>query len=326
MENKIEALIENNLTKKELVQGIKSIIEKKMCLDYNESDQSYTGELSIERGDCISDKLIVEIMKSSNPIEDFYEKLNEIFCDSDMYEFDFIFETIESNFELEFENKDASYSDYQDDISDWCYEHISFSIPYDNYLKQDVKCDIILDTGDGNYDFNKNNLFNYYSDDYEENDIDEETMKYSSLVWLMKQQSYAENEIKMFIKTEDCNEDKFLQSIYDESNNTTTSMNAVSFFVTMSLEDLIDFQETKNENKNKSILIKSSTLCGLYDPWCGAGGILDIKLKNDIVIPIEYIDSILPDGCRGYGIDDIYGMCSSFWKEKGFKIIEKECM
>ena len=112
-------------------------------------------------------------------------------------------------------------------------------------------------------------------------------------------------------------------------------MNALSFFVKLSLKEALelhelvnDIQFTKNgyvkisdgKEATSEITLAKETACGLYDTWNGAGSMLEIKLEKDVVLPLKYIDSASPDGCRGYSISSIYGVCGSFWTNGGLTI------
>ena len=64
-----------------------------------------------------------------------------------------------------------------------------------------------------------------------------------------------------------------------------------------------------NELKEK---VKDA-VCGLYDTWNGAGSVLEIDLEKDVVLPLKYVSSSLPDGGRGWSVANVYGVCSSMW-------------
>ena len=77
----------------------------------------------------------------------------------------------------------------------------------------------------------------------------------------------------------------------------------------MTLVDLIDYLE-----EPKDIVLDKYTNCGLVDFWNGAGGMLDICLNKEVIIPKIYVN-ISIDGGHGYSIRSIYGMCSTYWKD-----------
>jgi hypothetical protein len=78
----------------------------------------------------------------------------------------------------------------------------------------------------------------------------------------------------------------------------------------MTIKELIEYKE-----KPYTIVMKKGTSCGLIDIWNGAGGVLEIELERDVEIPPDKVRSFNIDGGDGYGVDQIYGMSSSFWTE-----------
>ena len=55
-------------------------------------------------------------------------------------------------------------------------------------------------------------------------------------------------------------------------------------------------------------------MCGLFDPWSGAGSTLDLELEHDVVLPIELVHEITPDVCLyRYGVDEVYGLVGMAW-------------
>lgn len=296
---------EKTLTQEQVVQRIKDIIDRKCYGLDAEGDVAYRGEIYADYRDELGSHSIKKIFASDTPRDAFEDLMFECY---DNCEWDYkseVLDTIKEHFDDEDERID--YDEYEDVIRDWVYEHVYFNWPYDHYLNQNVEVDIIVDTGDGNYDFTRNELFgcNYSKKGLKES---------SSLVWLMKQQGYTHEQIVDFIDNENLQDSKFLESVYTECLNTSTCMNALTFFVKMTLEECLDMIDKLREQKDGVIVLSKDTPCGLYDPWSGAGSVLEIELERDVELPIKYIDSAMPDGCRGYGVDDIYGMCLSFWK------------
>lgn len=130
---------------------------------------------------------------------------------------------------------------------------------------------------------------------------------------------------------------QFLESVLQESRNSTTHMNALTFCVKMPLEKAINIQEIINKEKehNKSydatercgnsfFILDKEVCCGLYDAWNGAGGLFEIQLKNDIELPLKYIHSMNIDGAIGYSLKSIYGMGDETWKDCVKEVVELE--
>lgn len=194
-------------------------------------------------------------------------------------------------------------------------------------MNQSVEVDIIVDTGDENYDYTLNCVYPHYNGIYGETVSNE-----SAIVWLSKQQGYTKTQLNKALRNGEHNGSKFLQSMRTEVLNCTSHMNALTLFIKMTLGecfDLIEAIEKDSINDEKSgyrtvqkrrgkgyITLSKNTACGLYDLWSGAGSVLDIVLERDVKLPLKYISTSKPDGCRGYGLSEIYGMCRSFWKGK----------
>ena len=291
------------LTKEQVIEKVKDIL-RDMCL--SEEGGYFTSEIYVDYRDEMSDETIKDIMEAEHPEEAFYDIMQEWEVDAYDYEFDALYREIRNRWDDE---TDGDFFDYKDDISDFLSEFVFFNLPYDHFLKQEVKVNIIVDNGDGNYDFTLNNLLN---SEFKEEGIPNE----SSLLWLVKQQGYSRQDLEKALYTDEKINSKFLESVYNEVYNTTSYMNALTFFVKMTLEELIEYKENKMD-----IVLSKNTSCGLYDAWNGAGSMLEIELEKDVVIPAELADPDL-EGCRGYGINDIYGMGNDFWTDTviGFKL------
>lgn len=206
------------------------------------------------------------------------------------------------------------------DVRDLICDCFYVNYPIDHYLRNtDVLVDIIVDAGDLNYDYSMNNIAGFYAGGVQED---------SGLLWLVRQQGYTKTQLKETVKACGKVESKFLKSVWEESDNTTTSMNALTFLVRMSLDrylelfDAIKAEEHLNRSYHPSerrgrgyIVLDKSTECMLYDPWNGAGGVIGIKLERDVRLSIRYIDSAKQDGCRGYSVRNIYGVSSALWDD-----------
>ena len=201
------------------------------------------------------------------------------------------------------------------------------NLPSKHYLGQKVCVDIIVDTGDENYDYVSNDMYPHYNGRIEDT-IPEE----ASILWLARQQGYKKRQLNSAMRHGEFFGSELLKSLRAEVHNCSTHMNALAFFVEMTVEQLFDLQEALKDNTKKDpplkkdeyrcvwerkgrrkIIIDKSAVCGLYDNWSGAGSVLDIKLEKDVVLPMKYISTALPDGGRGYGVASIYGVCSSMW-------------
>ncbi len=108
-------------------------------------------------------------------------------------------------------------------------------------------------------------------------------------------------------------------SIVEEIENTTSGMNAFTFFVKMDMEDFIKLYE----GNYSSITLKAGTSCGLVDFWYGAGSLLEVDLDKPVTLPKGTFNAVIDKANPyGYSVAEIYGMLSSFWKSNAVKINE----
>lgn len=276
---------------------IHNIINKHMGWLKKSEDGTYSHTVYVDYDDKLCNTQVKKIFNAQNVEEAFYEALDNFAFDAISDEETSILDTLKKHWA-----DCVEYKENEEFIREWVEANITLSFPYDHYLNEAYEFDIIVDTGDGNYDYTLNNLIGYYANN--QNIIEKE----SAILWLVKQQGYTEEQLKDTLFKEQNKDNKFLKSIYEEIENTTTSMNALTFAVKMTLKEIFDFK-----TKPKNLLLNKATNCGLIDFWNGAGGLFDIQLEKPVEIPSQFIQIHL-DGTRGYAIAEIYGMCSSAWK------------
>jgi hypothetical protein len=291
------------MTNEKIQSIVRDLIEKHAYL--TKKDDHYESDLYVDYQDQLSDDQILKICKADNKMDAFYDELEEFVRDSTWYAEDEVLAIVKDNWD---EEEYGGFIQFQDAITDYLREIVYFNFNYNHFLSQDVYVNVLVDTGDSNYDYTLNNFASYNASNDEE--IDEE----SSILWLVRQQGYTKEQLENAAWNGEYGGSKFLKSVHTELVNVSTHMNALAFFVTMTLQEYIDFSDSK-----QSLILGKDTSCGLYDCWNGAGGCLEIKLEKDVVIPHEYIEAHI-DGTRGYSIDEIYGMMNSFWTDtvKGY--------
>lgn len=280
-------------------QEIRRIIKKYLYIP--EKDGKLTIEVEVDRSAEIPKKDILKIVNTENPEMALYEYLDAIALGCYDEEEYYILDTIREKWN----DKIGDYKEYSEDIDEWVRENISLKFPYEHFLNQIVKVNVIVDTGDGNYDYTLNSFLR--------NGKLREVEDESSIVWLAKTHGYTKKEMIKAFEEENFKNSKFLESLYEECYNVSSGLNALTFFIGMELGEFI-----KQEKKGfGSIKISKETNCGLFDPWTGAGSLLDIELEKDLVIPKKYAEVDL-DGVRGYSVDDVYGgMGDDFWVRQG---------
>ena len=276
--------------------------------------------------DSISNIDIAELSEAENPRQYFEDKIADLYFDDTYWTVrDKLLETIQTHWDA----SEISIFECVEEIEDWLDEHICLEYPIDHFLKQRVCVDIIVDTGDENYDYVSNSFYPHYGA-RESDTIPNE----ASLLWLAKQQGYKKSQLNDAARNRIYHNSKLLESIRGEVLNASTHMNALVFFVEMTLDELISLWEAiKDNSKNdppledgsyrivdmrkgrKFVVIDKSVNCGLVDFWSGAGSVLEIDLEKDVRLPLRYISSALPDEVHGYSVKSIYGMDDSYWTE-----------
>lgn len=296
------------LTDAQVQQIIEEILAKHTRL--TKQNGHYEGEAYVDYRDELAESQLRDISnyEGENKLEYIYDLLQDVAIEAQDYEIDSLIKLVSTHWD---ENV-GCYAEYEEVIRDTIENIVQIIFPYEHYLNQTVYVNILVDTGDGNYDFTMNNFISYNST--EEEEIEDE----SSILWLVQKQGYSKEQLMKAVREGDYQGSNFLESIVDECINVTTHMNALSFFVKMTLEQFIDLTDNK-----KSITLGKNTACGLYDCWSGAGGTLEIALEKDITLPHDLIHPHI-DGARGYGIDSIYAMSRSFWTDSVLAITYEE--
>ena len=314
----------------EIKMAVKKIIEDEYGRISERDDGCFVYEMYADYRDEMSGETAAEILKSEDPMQKLEEKLDEWYFESQWeYESELLNKIDEH---LQESLTEEEYSELQDDeIREYMRDCIFFDYPRDHFLKQEFLVDIMMDTGDGNYDYVLNSVYPCWYGRQEDYHDDK-----AAIVWLAKQQGYKKREFRKAMNDGDiANPKGFLQSMRQELANLPSHMSTLTFLVKMTLRDLIQLNElirlqdrnghyydaTKNPYCGYIILDKD-TETGLYDPWQGRGSVFEIELEKDVRIPICFIRSALPDGGvkHEYSVSEVYGMCGSAWKETVKKI------
>lgn len=323
------------MTMEKFISRICEILEKNY-FDREENSECFTQEIYVDyRDKGLSEEKVAELLEHDNPKEAFEDMLSDWAIEAEDYEYPEMTGMLHKNMT---EEENDFWDEHEDEVRDWLQEHVSWYYDEKDF-RSEVRVNIMLDTGDGNYDFTKNNILNYYGTDGgygEEGEINE----LSPILWLAKQQG-KEEEVRKYVKAAYDNEevseaDKFTKSIIQELENICSHMSTLTFLVRMDLFDLFDLQKAikeeheviekegnhyhpYNSETRGTIVISKDTMCGLFDPWFGGGSVLEIELDKDVVLPIKFLwkAEVEKRGSSiGYGIDEVYGLIDSCWDGK----------
>lgn len=281
-------------------------------------------EVFADYNDKLSSPTLKEILQTPNPMDTFYEKITEWYGEeADSLEHGLVQHIIEK---LDEDRDDDFWAEHEDDVWEWVYEHTTVKLPCDHFLKQTVLVNILVDTGDGNYDFTLNTLR------YMDNTVDNK----ASMVWLAKQQGYTKSQLWKALSDGETNGDKFLKSIRREAVNQGSHLNTLAFLVQMTLEEVLELNrlvsyadsisgescDYSNRPYAGYIVIDKNTRCGFIDDFWGSGSLLEIDLQKDVRLPARFIHSAMPDGTTGcYSVREVYGTNEELWESGGVKRI-----
>ena len=310
----------NEITMKTMQARLKEIIK---TTQYPNNDGGI--EMYLDYRDTLSNETLYKIMTADNPKEYFVEWLSDCEMDDSLYYENQIEEEISKK--LSDEEKIFCLQN-RDELNDWFHDNYYFYYDAEHY-NETVKVNIMLDTGNCNYDFTRDNILNYCN--YYSNGGKD--LKDSSILWLARQQKKAgdlRKAIKKVLNGEDVYfDDKFIESTIEELENLPSHMATLTFLVNMKLFDYFDLRDAMAAEKelNKSyifeerkgkgtITISKDTMCGLFDVWSGGGSVLEIELDKDVVLPIKCIwKAEIETGKSqyGYSVDSVYGFVGSVW-------------
>lgn len=281
-------------------------------------------EIYADQSDELSQDNVTDIVNSNFPKEKLDELMDEWYRDSEGYVMNEVIAELMKNESI------AAFG--EDRVQDEVYEWVEVRYPYDHFLDSDVQLDLIIDSGDANYDFSLNNILNWYGLGGN-GSVDSK----SSLLWLAKSQRKAvafRKACKACFRNDsnyanrETDNDKFVESMITEAENDSCSSSCLVFLVSMTLRNYLKVQEKLKEEQNWDVdtpvnvrecesylTVGKTAICGLYDFIEGGGSCLGIDLAKDVKVPFSVISSLLPDGCRGYSVHSIFGNDDSDWKD-----------
>lgn len=309
---------------KDYTSAIKSVLDRESWLDKT-GDGTYEFEFYADYREELDDRTIMEILENDNPMDAMEELISDSYDDAicDVEE-EIVQRTVDK---LVKEMGGAERDELEQAVREYVEDNIEYILPYDHYLRQQIKTDVLLDTGDGNYDFSSNMAVERDANGEYQYSIPDE----ASLLWLAEQQGYSREQLLRAVNFGETDGSTFLQSVDNEMIEAPgQSLQTVTFLVEMSLADLLKINELlKKRDKDGphydtrlapdcgTLTLGKDTVCGLFDFISGGGSILEVELERDVVIPIKYIYRAVPDvNSPGfYSVDAVYGMCESQWKD-----------
>lgn len=287
-------------------------------------------EAYVDYDEEISDTTVDKILRSKHPIEKLADVLDEWSNNYNDYSYEElkdlaqeVLKNLNQDLLNAAEKEDFDLNEY---VKDYVLENYRYEYdPQD--LNRDVCVNIIVDTGDGNYDFTLNSEREIHEE------TEDETIYYlpkkAALTWLLKQQGVMDESGTISDKSES----NLIKSALEEIENCTYEMGQLTFLVNMPLIECCELIEQINQESvltpkyepylsagTGALTLGKNCECGLFNPWNGAGSCLELQLEKDVVIPFKYIheirlDSVETSRSGKYSIHDAYGVDDSIWKD-----------
>lgn len=268
--------------------------------------------------DRLSDSEAASIIESVDPVVSMAEILESKY-DAEMAEVhnEIVEKTI---YFLEKNGYNMSDADWET-VKDLIFETVCFTLPEKHFLTQEYNVDLLVDTGDGNFDYTLNCVLPAYGG---AETIDPK----ASLVTLACLQGYTHAQLQAsLLKDRPDRDGAFLDSVRWEVVNETSNINALVVLARMTLEDTIRLNrmvkkaETGGYESDPSlrtypgtITIRKDAMCGLFDLYGGGGSTFEIRLEKNMDLPVKYVRKALPDSeMFTWSIEDVYGMSRSAW-------------
>lgn len=165
--------------------------------------------------------------------------------------------------------------------------------------------------------FDMGSIVNAFGNDYREprlEDVDAEDLD-NALSYLVNQQGHSIAEVYGNA------DNAFIRSVREEINeNSSEARSELCALVRMDGQQMLDFIEKRNEAKDSLVLPKDYATVGIFNQWAGCGGMLDIQLEKDAVLPLSMVREFQIEGVRGdtnlwgdYTVDEVYGLVGSAW-------------
>lgn len=154
--------------------------------------------------------------------------------------------------------------------------------------------------------FDMGSIVNAFGNDYREprlEDVDAEDLD-NALSYLVNQQGHSIAEVY------GNGDNAFIRSVREEiDENSSEAMSELRALVRMDGQQMLDFIEKRNEAKDSLVLPKDYATMGIFNQWSGCGGMLDIRLEKDAVLPLSMVRGFQVEGQPdpdGYTVNDTY--------------------
>lgn len=240
--------------------------------------------------------------------DEFIDNIMDAYSDSESYYVDSFIDEFRNSLNDRYKDYfDNHIDDLRYDLQDLVYDYMDIEYPIESFLNDEIKINIFWrsDVSSG-YD-DEWLPFLLHSQGYLCKDHPYLKKMLNSLHVYHKEHP-SKKELKQY--DDDYKNSVFFKSLIDEIENCyLDSPRDLCFIASISIRDYFNLLE-----KNKTFTINKDVVCGLVDYYNGGGSILNIALERDIKVNTSDIH-ILIEGIHKYSVNDIYGLCSSEYKD-----------
>ena len=181
---------------------------------------------------------------------------------------------------------------------------VEVRLPEQHFLDQEIRVDILVDTGDANYDFICNNIAPAWGGC----DPDEAARRGQHLL--------AGGTAGVLHGARDGGSERggngeHVPEVADTGSGKRGEQHQCADVPLHHDAGAVDRGAGKLDAGKAygALRIEKDAVCGLFDPWSGAGSTLDLELEHDVLLPMELVHEITPDVCLyRYGVDEVYGL------------------
>ena len=142
----------------------------------------------------------------------------------------------------------------------------------------------------------------------------------NALSYLVNQQGHSVAELYSPLP-EGKGDSPFIESVRQEiSENSSEAMSNLAVLLRMDGNEMLRFLDARDKGERSLMLPKDYATVGIFNQWSGCGGVLDIQLEKDAVLPLSmaWDFSIEGNGSSnrwgGYTVDEVYGLVGSMWQ------------
>lgn len=314
------------------VDVIETLPKEALCVSEDEKriEDKYRMEIYKGYDDEVPAQSVREIIEKEDPDSAYDNFIDEMYDPASDYYIDELVDAVMADlYELGIDCSGLDEHFVED------YFRGNLDLIYPDLRKQEVNVNIIIDSGDANYEFVLNSqypgsAYNAFrpaqpgEEDYKPYNLDDVLSPEAGIVWLAETQGYNRQQLHEALLNDDIiPEDMrkklasikepnphmtFLQSMYWEMLNNPSASPAVTFLVKMTLGDLLKLNRLmKNSDRHfgltapnerpdcGTLVIGKETMTGLFDVINGGGSLLEIQLEKDVEIPINFIRGATPD-------------------------------